>query len=385
MYKKLLISLAVFLGALFGYFPAALAAEHLYNGDMSIVGSTDVLAGIDAKARPDGWFPSGHGDNTRFYVYGESPRHGPDAKVAKVKISRYVNGNASWISQDVPVTGGLTYVLTYDRRSDVPSTLGVRYKIDGVYLFQWLNTFPATNTDLQVPVRRRFTVPAGTTHLAVYAAISSVGYLEVGGFSLVDPADVDALELGNVLRNGSLLEVDKNNEPVGWHHKSSTGLYRGYKWEPCSTKQDVPPPFPIGIGPCPLERGNLISLGSPEGAFMKNDANWYTDEILLPPAKGPDPRNIEIHAFYTAPPDPNSRIRYTMPDGKQFFSNMNRMYPDFETGTWLVIWDLKEVPADAVSFSLFLTRWSGQGDYRSKFSDFTIKFIDPGFPMPGTI
>jgi hypothetical protein len=373
---------------------ATAAAGKIYNGDMSIVGSNDVLAGIDANGRPDGWFPGGHGDNTRNYVYGTwAQQSGPAKKFAKVKVSRFVNGNASWISQDIPVSGGQTYVLTHDYRSDVPSTLGLRFKTGGVNSYMWLNSFPATDTFLQVPVRRRFTVPAGASQMAIYSAISSVGYLEIGGFALLDPAVVDAPKRSNMIKNGNLLEVDKNNEPVGWHHISTTGDVKAYKWQACSMEKGKPPT--VGVpGPCGVERGNYISLGSPEGGdFLVQNANWYTDEIPLPAAKSTAPRNLEIGFILASAGEPYTRIRYTMADGTKVIKTVAITQTDGDF-FWAGGSDETpaEVPAGAVSFSLFLTRWAQQGSSISKFADISVKFVDPGvhigqiiFPDPSRL
>ncbi len=358
----------------------ARAAEHLHNGDMAIAGSTDVLAGIDAKGRPDGWFPSGHGDNTRYYIYGDwGQQQGPAKKMAKVKVSRHVSGNASWMSQDMPVTAGRTYVLTHRYRSDIPSTLGLRYLIGDAYTFRWLNTFPASDSWLPVPVRRRFTVPEGATRVAVYRAISSVGYLEIGDFSLVDPEDLAAPSAANLLRNGDLLEVDKNNEPVGWKHASTGGLYRGYAWQPCSVAQGAP--LPANPRPCPHETGNHISLGKP-GEEGEVEASWHTDEAALPSATGTAPRNLIVSYLVAAADEPLTRIRYTMADGsklKKTIGIVNTEQEDLWGGPVRIE---TEVPPEAVLFSLFFTRRSSAfGSGRSKFADVRVRHVDPGVPI----
>jgi hypothetical protein len=75
-----------------------------------------------------------------------------------------------------------------------------------------------------------------------------------------------------------------------------------------------------------------------------------------------------------------------MADGKQEMKTIaivNTDGDDFWAGGLDVT--AADVPADAVSFSLFLTRWSGQGTSQSKFADINIKLIDPGSRSAGPL
>jgi hypothetical protein len=376
MFKRLAISLAVFFAALAGFSPA-LAAEHIYNGDLSIPGSTDVLAGIDAKARPDGWFPAGFGDNSRTYIYGDWAQYdGPPVKNAKVKITRHVSGNASWISQDAPVTAGSSYLLTHSYRSDVPSKLGVRFKIGSAYSFVWLNDFGASDSWRQVPVSRTILVPAGATQLAVYHSISSVGFLEVGAFSLTDPVPYVPSGKQNLIPNPRFIHLDKDSLPVGWLHKGFGNSKRTYRAIACSFDKAFEPD--LAKRDCPVERGRYASIDVKDAVGTGGEAEWYTEEIPFLPRTPGDPKDRSLHLYLKLRTSDlvYAGIWVKLPGQPSSFkcSGLAGGSAPGAVPVWQETFVGCAMPNNAESFSLHLTRWVKPATtYPSDFADIFVE------------
>jgi hypothetical protein len=116
---------------------------------------------------------------------------------------------------------------------------------------------------------------------------------------------------------------------------------------------------------------------------LEQNASWYTDQTALPSATGNVPRVLALHTFFVAPADFTPRIRYTLADGSKIFMNMNdtvRTDPDSWGGRGVATTAV--VPQEAVSFSLYLTRFSAQGDALSKFADIKMTIVDPSATRP---
>jgi hypothetical protein len=139
------------------------------------------LETVGANGDPDGWLRGNWGTNTALFTY---PVAGTDgASAAKVEITNYTDGDAKWYFADVPVTGGKTYIINYDCRSNVPTEILARITLsDGGQQYVHLATLPAHtdwgNLGLGIPI------PENGTHVTLFHVVHSVGWLEIDNFLL---------------------------------------------------------------------------------------------------------------------------------------------------------------------------------------------------------
>jgi hypothetical protein len=133
-----------------------------------------------SNGNPEGWLRGGWGTNTTVFTY---PTAGIDGNAAKVEITAYTDGDAKWYFQDVPVTGGSSYILRNFYKSNVPTELIARYQTTTGTQYVFLETLPpAANWG---GLLRQIIVPANATSITLFHILHSVGWLETDAFSLI--------------------------------------------------------------------------------------------------------------------------------------------------------------------------------------------------------
>jgi peptidoglycan/xylan/chitin deacetylase (PgdA/CDA1 family) len=166
---------------------------------------------------PVSWVKGGWGVNSAVFTY---PVTGYDDKfAAKVQISSYTSGDAKWYFNPVAITPG-SYQLSDYYQSNVSNILVAQYtNAAGQLSYIDLATLAASATWKNATVN--FTVPAGTTQIAIFHLINSVGWLTIDDFSLtaytapVIPQP-PAPTASNLILNPSLEYLDAAGLPIGW-------------------------------------------------------------------------------------------------------------------------------------------------------------------------
>ncbi len=140
-------------------------------------------AGIGGN--PANWGRGGWGTNTAVFTY---PATGLDGnKAAKVEITSYVDGDAKWFFDDVPVTAGTVYAFTEKYKANVATELVAQYRTGTGFSYQFLRSVPVAAD--WTTFTHNITVPAEATAVSVFHLLRSVGVLETDDFSL--SADTD--------------------------------------------------------------------------------------------------------------------------------------------------------------------------------------------------
>lgn len=359
MFKRFVAGALIAVSALVGMVPSAFAADYMTNGSMGTIGS---------NGDPAGWSRGGYGDNDRKFSFFPDASTTTCCRTARIDVTKFVSGDAKWISPAIPVTGGKKLEWWHSFRSNVKTTLTARFTIGGTYKYVLLNTLPATDLDPDhlASIIRSITVPPGATSMNVYHSIAGVGHLEVAGYIVADePFRVgnDASDLIFPLIN----KVDANNQPVGWHHAGIGEQVRLYETPYCKT-------FPSATeryGECPdgMEKYLSMAFKSPEKEKKASEAYWYTDNIPLRtvPTNGKFSHvDLSYSGSFQSPLI--VRVTYIMADGSRRFGG-TAVDQQFATGPfpnveWRHFNHSFEVlqGAKAVSFA-FVKQTTGSGEF----------------------
>lgn len=129
------------------------------------------------------WYPRSSGKNIRTYAV--TPTHGGKLqKTYKFDISNYSNGNAEFASQEIPITIKQDYLFSDLIKSNVSTTMAVRYRSQtGGYIYSDPIVIPANTTWSRV----LFTIspPEDAVSISIFYRLSTVGHMEATSFLLV--------------------------------------------------------------------------------------------------------------------------------------------------------------------------------------------------------
>ena len=146
--------------------------------------SLESQAGLN---QPYSWSSSFWGTNNALFTYPVAGYSSPRA--ATVQITDYTDGEARWYFDDVPVTGGGKYLFSNYYRSNVPTTITVRYQTASgtdSFIYSGTTDLPPT-TDWQ-KYEQVISVPSEATMMTVFHTLSRVGTLSVDNYSLSEYA-----------------------------------------------------------------------------------------------------------------------------------------------------------------------------------------------------
>ncbi len=132
---------------------------------------------------PDKWVKGGWGTNNRTYAYPVSGVDG--ARAVGVTVSGYVNGDAKWVFDNVPVTAGQTYQFSDHYYSTQLTQILVTYVgVNSTPTYVLLAKLPSSVGTWQT-YSGTFTVPTGVTFLTVTHVLNGNGTLSIDGVALV--------------------------------------------------------------------------------------------------------------------------------------------------------------------------------------------------------
>ncbi|HEX8227159.1 MAG TPA: polysaccharide deacetylase family protein [Candidatus Saccharimonadales bacterium] len=138
----------------------------------------DAVAG-----KPMHWTFGGYGNNTAtsaHYDTGYASDHS-----LRLDISNYTDGDAKWISDEITVTPGKTYVVSNRYKSVGMSQVNAAYITDGrIVSYAWLGDAAAQADWAQFS--GHFTVPAGISSVVLFHALTSDGSLSTDDYSIVE-------------------------------------------------------------------------------------------------------------------------------------------------------------------------------------------------------
>lgn len=130
---------------------------------------------------PDNWTVGGYGDNDRLLTYETLP---DETKALKVSISTYVDGDAKWYFDSVPVSEGNLYRFSDRYKSNTTSYLYTAYNLsDSSTVFELIATIPSSN-GVWITGTQDFTAPANAVDVTIYHAIQGVGEIVTDDYSL---------------------------------------------------------------------------------------------------------------------------------------------------------------------------------------------------------
>ncbi len=131
--------------------------------------------------QPNRWIAGKWGTNTSVFTY---PTGGFDgARSASLTVTGYVDGDAKWYFEDVPVIAGKQYTFSEYYKSNVVTNVTIRWtKTDGTKVYQSLgNPVATTNWTQRVST---FTVPTGVVKMTIFHILKSNGTLSIDNYKL---------------------------------------------------------------------------------------------------------------------------------------------------------------------------------------------------------
>jgi peptidoglycan/xylan/chitin deacetylase (PgdA/CDA1 family) len=132
--------------------------------------------------RPAAWHSAEWGDHDAAFSYPATGSH-RGSRAARVEISRYGSGGASWSFDPQPVAPEHDYELTAWHRSSQPiEELAVVTLADGSVRYRWLGMAAAT-ADWS-PFTGRFTTPTGAVSVTLLQSLAAVGWAEIDDVDL---------------------------------------------------------------------------------------------------------------------------------------------------------------------------------------------------------
>ncbi len=132
--------------------------------------------------KPLSWSTQSSGLNVPVFTYTTKGLEGQRA--VRVDMVGKVTGDAKWYFDDVPVTGGQKYTFSDLYKSDVATTVSVRFLLqNGSYTTTGNYNVPKSTKTKSFAVD--FTAPANAVSATVFHTIARKGYLITDDFSLV--------------------------------------------------------------------------------------------------------------------------------------------------------------------------------------------------------
>jgi uncharacterized protein YneR len=165
------------------------------NAPVANTGTSDnlVLNPLLEEAGPNGdpkhWFRGGWGNNDRTFIYPVSigvPGISAITTSARVEIANYVDGDAKWYFEDIPVEGGVDYFYTSYFKSNVETEIVARFTMeDGTVRYQHITNLAAFSEYRRLA--HPISTPDGSISMTIFHLLRSNGYLEVTYFDVHRP------------------------------------------------------------------------------------------------------------------------------------------------------------------------------------------------------
>lgn len=131
---------------------------------------------------PNFWYQGGWGNNITVFGYETSGR--TDNRSISITTTDYIEGDAKWFFEPVPVTAGTTYTFNSWYKSTAPTELLAEYTLsDGSKSYYWLGMVaPAADW---TQLTQTLTMPTSATKVTVMHILKSNGSLHLDDYSLI--------------------------------------------------------------------------------------------------------------------------------------------------------------------------------------------------------
>lgn len=243
-------------------FMPALAYSHAPGGPSNLIANPSAEEAQDAST-PIKWLSNAWGGNSAAFSYQTNGNSG--SRSLKTEVTNYTDGDAKWYFEPVNVTGGKDYVFGDYYQSNVSTEVVIQYThADNSNSYQWLGSLAPSATWADKDFQ--FTTPAGVTKMSVFHVVSSVGWLVVDDYSLVESQPETVPPSSSLVPNESLEQASANDpsKPVKWLTNS---------WGSNSSTFEY---FNEG-------RTGSKSVKVTVSAYQSGDAKWYFEPVQINP------------------------------------------------------------------------------------------------------
>lgn len=136
----------------------------------------------DSSGNPTDWLTGSYGTNNAQFRVSATSSQG--ASSAQIDITAYTDGDAKWFFSDVSIDPTSTYTYGSSYRSNVDTTLTVRYTMnDGSFVYVDIPNTAVASTDWAQYVGK-LTPPPEARSVTVFHKLASNGYLIIDNVSL---------------------------------------------------------------------------------------------------------------------------------------------------------------------------------------------------------
>ena len=135
-----------------------------------------------------GWYNGSWGDNSRNLTQVTNDGHTGNRSL-KVAVSNYRDGDAKWMTGDVNLLPGRTYLFSVWYKTDVEPSVGIRYIMsDGSERYGGLPKIrpPIDATTTWTQYRDTFVVPEGAVSTTLYVSMNTNGWLMADDYVISD-------------------------------------------------------------------------------------------------------------------------------------------------------------------------------------------------------
>ncbi len=188
------------------YTPDAKASTENLLPNSSFEATSDTLT-------PTDWTTNTWGTQNASFNYSNNAHTG--SKSVKTTVSDYIDGDAKWLLEAVPVQSGAKYIYSDWSISDTETFLWAQYiKVDGNVQYVFINEVaPSENWTKSVA---SLVIPSDVVSAAIYHVIASNGTLTLDDTSLTKMVDCDTATAGLVLNGGFEEECNTPQLFNGW-------------------------------------------------------------------------------------------------------------------------------------------------------------------------
>ncbi len=197
---------------------------------LKLLASSNLILNFDFESNsinstnPDNWFTGTYGSASTTFYYPASGPLGDSDKSANITVSDYLDGDAKWIFEKVPVKAGYEYEYSDSYKSDISTNLTAEYfdSENNHISYGGFFNLPSTLGEWQTS-NATFTVPAGASFMTVYHLISGNGSLTIDNVNLSETSVPEAFDYGFVSLtfddgwvsqySNAFLEMKKDNIP----------------------------------------------------------------------------------------------------------------------------------------------------------------------------
>ncbi len=270
---------------------------------------------------PANWRKGGYGNNTRTLAYPVAGTGGSTSKAISLTVSNYVDGDAKWYPDEMPVTAGSTYQFSDSYKGTATSIAEIRFTLsNGTFAYKTVATLAPASVFANVS--GQVVAPAGAVSATIFHLIKSNGTLIADDFSFNKVTVTQSSS--NYIQNGDFETAGSGGLPLHWSKGGYGTNTRTFTY------------------PVTGQSGNGAKITI--SGYSSGDAKWVSDPVSIPSGA------YSYSDAYTSSVPSILTAEFARSDGSLFYADLGSVPASASWGTAHANFTM---PVDAVSVRIF--------------------------------